>query len=108
MADIFEPAVAQRTGSAPPIGRAGTVGRRGAGTGRQDVEPCATSLRESKRLLNRPLEAELEQAFQNEIEAIMRCFGTLMLMRPPWLSAKNVRLSLKGSDILSLCNIMTT
>ena len=34
------------------------------------------SLRESKRLLNRPLETELERAFQNEIEAIMRCFST--------------------------------
>jgi enoyl-CoA hydratase/carnithine racemase len=34
------------------------------------------SLFESKRLLNRPLEAELERAFQNEIEAIMRCFVT--------------------------------
>jgi enoyl-CoA hydratase len=34
------------------------------------------SLLESKWLLNRPLEAELERAFQNEIEAIMRCFVT--------------------------------
>jgi enoyl-CoA hydratase len=34
------------------------------------------SLQESKRLLNCPLEAELERAFQNEIEAIMRCFVT--------------------------------
>lgn len=34
------------------------------------------ALFESKRLLNRPLEAELERAFQNEIEAIMRCFVT--------------------------------
>jgi len=34
------------------------------------------SLRESKQLLNRSLEAALERAFQNEIEAIMRCFGT--------------------------------
>jgi enoyl-CoA hydratase/carnithine racemase len=34
------------------------------------------SLKESKQLLNRPLEVELERAFQNEIEAIMRCFVT--------------------------------
>ena len=34
------------------------------------------AVRESKRLLNRPLESELERAFQNELEAIMRCFGT--------------------------------
>ena len=34
------------------------------------------SLLESKRLLTRPVEAELERAFQNEIEAIMRCFVT--------------------------------
>lgn len=34
------------------------------------------AVRESKRLLNRPLEGELERAFQNELEAIMRCFGT--------------------------------
>jgi enoyl-CoA hydratase/carnithine racemase len=32
------------------------------------------AVRESKRLLNRPLESELERAFQNELEAIMRCF----------------------------------
>jgi hypothetical protein len=38
---------------------------------------CAPlSLCESKQLLNRPLEPALERAFQNEIEAIMRCFGT--------------------------------
>jgi enoyl-CoA hydratase len=35
------------------------------------------AIRESKRLLNRPLETELERAFQNELEAIMRCFGSL-------------------------------
>jgi len=34
------------------------------------------AVRESKRLLNRPLESELERAFQNELEAIMRCFGS--------------------------------
>jgi enoyl-CoA hydratase len=34
------------------------------------------AVRESKRLLNRPLETELERAFQNELEAIMRCFGS--------------------------------
>jgi enoyl-CoA hydratase len=34
------------------------------------------AIRESKQLLNRPLEVELERAFQNEVEAIMRCFGT--------------------------------
>src|SRR5579863_1537878 len=34
------------------------------------------ALRESKLLLNRPLEVELERAFYNELEAIMRCFGT--------------------------------
>jgi len=34
------------------------------------------AVRESKRLLNRPLESELERAFQNELEAIMRCFST--------------------------------
>jgi enoyl-CoA hydratase/carnithine racemase len=34
------------------------------------------SIHESKKLLNRPLETELERAFQNEVEAIMRCFST--------------------------------
>jgi enoyl-CoA hydratase/carnithine racemase len=34
------------------------------------------AVRESKRLLNRPLESELERAFQNELEAIMRCFSS--------------------------------
>ncbi len=34
------------------------------------------ALRESKYLLNRPLEKDVEQAFYNELEAIMRCFGT--------------------------------
>lgn len=40
------------------------------------VSRAPLSLFESKRLLNRPLEAELERAFQNEIEDIMRCFIT--------------------------------
>jgi enoyl-CoA hydratase/carnithine racemase len=35
------------------------------------------AVRESKRLLNRPLESELERAFQNELEVIMRCFNTV-------------------------------
>jgi enoyl-CoA hydratase len=34
------------------------------------------AVRESKHLLNRPLESELERAFQNELVAIMRCFNT--------------------------------
>jgi enoyl-CoA hydratase len=34
------------------------------------------AVRESKRLLNLPLEPDLERAFQNEVEAITRCFGT--------------------------------
>ena len=34
------------------------------------------AVRESKRLLNLPLESELERAFQNELETIMRCFST--------------------------------
>ena len=67
------------------------------------------SLRESKRLLNRPLEGELERAFQNEIEAIMRCFGTadareatvaFREKRPPVFQGKRLRLS------SSLFNIM--
>lgn len=34
------------------------------------------AVRASKKLLNLPLEPALERAFQNEVETIMRCFGT--------------------------------
>jgi len=63
LADIFEAAVAQRLG----------LLRRLVEPERLDTEVLALT---DKRLLNRLLEAELERAFQNEIEAIMRCFGT--------------------------------
>ena len=38
---------------------------------------CGYHRKAALRLLNRPLETELERAFQNEIEAIMRCFSTV-------------------------------
>lgn len=63
LADIFEAAIAQRLG----------LLHRLVEPERVDTEVLALT---DKRLLNRLLETELERAFQNEIEAIMRCFGT--------------------------------
>jgi enoyl-CoA hydratase/carnithine racemase len=76
LADIFEAAVAQRHGLLHRLVEPERLDAEVQALTDKLLSRAPRSLRESKRLLNRPLEAELERAFQNESEAIMRCFGT--------------------------------
>lgn len=76
LADIFEAAVAQRLGLLHRLVEPEQLDDEVQALIDKMLSRAPLSLRESKRLLNRPIEAELERAFQNEIEAIMRCFGT--------------------------------
>jgi len=76
LADIFEAAVAQRIGLLHRLVEPERLEAEVQALTDTMLSRAPLSLRESKRLLNRPLEGELERAFQNEIEAIMRCFGT--------------------------------
>ena len=77
MADIFDAAVAQRIGLLHRLVEPELLDAEAQALARKMLSRAPLALRESKRLLNRPLETELERAFQNEIEAIMRCFGTV-------------------------------
>jgi enoyl-CoA hydratase len=76
LADIFEAAVAQRMGLLHRLVEPERLNAEVQALTDTMLSRAPRSLRESKQLLNRPLEAALERAFQNEIEAIMRCFGT--------------------------------
>src|SRR2546421_4087544 len=76
MADIFEAARAQRIGLLHRLVEPELLDAEVQAVVDKMLSRAPLSLRESKRLLNRPLETELERAFQNEIEAIMRCFST--------------------------------
>ena len=77
LADIFEAAVAQRMGLLHRLVEPERLDGEVQALTDTMLSRAPLSLRESKHLLNRSLEAELERAFQNEIEAIMRCFGTV-------------------------------
>ncbi len=76
IADIFEAAVAQRLGLLHRLVEKERLDAEVQALTDKMLSLAPLSLRESKQLLNHPLEGELERAFQNEIEAIMRCFGT--------------------------------
>src|SRR5579859_975232 len=76
LADIIEAAVAQRMGLLHRLVEPDRLDAEVQALTNTMLSRAPLSLRESKQLLNRPLEAALERAFQNEIEAIMRCFGT--------------------------------
>ena len=76
MADIFDAAVAKELGLLHRMVEAEWLDAEVQALADKMLSRAPLALRESKRLLNRPLEAELERAFQNELEAIMRCFGT--------------------------------
>jgi enoyl-CoA hydratase/carnithine racemase len=76
MADIFDAAFAQRIGLLHRLVEPERLDAEVQVLIDKLLSRAPLSLRESKQLLNRPLEAELERAFQNEIEAIMRCFRT--------------------------------
>src|SRR2546425_1497585 len=68
LADIFEAAVAQRMGLLHRLVEPERLDGEVQALTDTMLSRAPLSLRESKHLLNRPLEAELERAFQNEIE----------------------------------------
>src|SRR6266700_415579 len=76
LADIFDAATAQRLGLLHRLVEPERLDAEVHALADKMLSRAPLSLKESKQLLNRPLEVELERAFQNEIEAIMRCFGT--------------------------------
>jgi enoyl-CoA hydratase len=76
IANIFEAAVAQRLGLLHRLVEQERLDAEVQALTDKMLSLAPLSLRESKQLLNQPLEGELERAFQNEIEAIMRCFRT--------------------------------
>ena len=76
MADVFDAATAQQMGLLHRLVDAASLDTAVQTLTDKLLSRAPLSVRESKRLLNRPLETELERAFQNELEAIMRCFST--------------------------------
>src|ERR1051326_5598585 len=76
LADIFDAPTAQRMGLLQRLVEPDQLDEEVRSFAEHLLSRAPLSLKESKQLLNRPLEVELERAFQNEIEAIMRCFGT--------------------------------
>jgi len=76
LADIFDAATAQRLGLLHRLVEPERLDAEVHALTGKMLSRAPLSLKESKQLLNRPLEVELERAFQNEIEAIMRCFVT--------------------------------
>ncbi len=76
MADIFEATIAQRLGLVHRLAEPELLDAEAQALADKVLSRAPLAVRESKRLLNLPLEPELERAFQNEVEAIMRCFGT--------------------------------
>jgi enoyl-CoA hydratase/carnithine racemase len=76
LADIFDATAAQGMGLLYRLVESEQLDAEVQALSGKLLSRAPLALRESKRLLNRPLETELERAFQNELEAIMRCFGT--------------------------------
>lgn len=76
LADIFDASAAQRMGLLHRLVETEQLEAEVQALSGKLLSRAPLAIRESKRLLNRPLETELERAFQNELEAIMRCFGT--------------------------------
>jgi enoyl-CoA hydratase len=73
-ANIFDAAAAQRMGLLHRLVDPASLDAEVQTLTDTLLRRAPLAVRESKRLLNRPLESELERAFQNELEAIMRCF----------------------------------
>jgi enoyl-CoA hydratase/carnithine racemase len=76
MADVFEAAIAQRLGLLHRLAEPEALDAEVQALADKLLSRAPLAVRESKKLLNLPLEPELERAFQNEVEAILRCFGT--------------------------------
>jgi len=77
MADVFDAASAQQMGLLHRLVDPASLEAEVQTLADKLLSRAPLAVRESKRLLNRPLETELERAFQNELEAIMRCFSTI-------------------------------
>lgn len=76
MADIFEANTAQSMGLLHRLVEPEQLDTSIRELADKLLSRAPLALRKSKYLLNRPLEIALERAFYNELEAIMRCFGT--------------------------------
>lgn len=76
LADIFDAATARQRGLLHRLTEPEHLDAEVLSLADKLLSRAPLAICESKQLLNRPLEAELERAFQNEVEAIMRCFGT--------------------------------
>jgi enoyl-CoA hydratase/carnithine racemase len=76
MADVFDATSAQQMGLLHRLVDPASLDAEVQTLTDKLLSRAPLAVRESKRLLNRPLETELERAFQNELEAIMRCFST--------------------------------
>jgi enoyl-CoA hydratase len=76
MADVFDAVAAERLGLLHRLAEPERLEAEAQALAKKLLSRAPLAVRESKRLLNLPLEPELERAFQNEVEAIMRCFGT--------------------------------
>ncbi len=76
LAEIFDATAAQRMGLLHRLVEPEMLYSTAQALADTLLSRAPIALRESKSLLNRPLALELERAFYNELEAIMRCFGT--------------------------------
>ncbi len=76
MADVFEAALAQSMGLVHRVAEPEQMDAAVQALADKLLSRAPLAVRESKRLLNQPVEPDLERAFQNEVEAIMRCFNT--------------------------------
>ncbi|HEY7347616.1 MAG TPA: enoyl-CoA hydratase-related protein [Ktedonobacterales bacterium] len=76
MADVFEAALAQSMGLTHRMAEPEELDAAVQALIDKMLSRAPLALRESKRLLNLPLVPDLERAFQNEIEGILRCFET--------------------------------
>jgi enoyl-CoA hydratase len=76
MADVFEVALAQSMGLVHRVAEPEQMDAAVQVLADKLLSRAPLAVRESKRLLNLPVVPDLERAFQNEIEGIMRCFGT--------------------------------
>lgn len=76
LADIFDASTAQRMGLLHRLVEPEQLDASIQELADKLLSRAPLAVRESKYLLNRPREKDLEQAFYNELEAIMRCFGT--------------------------------
>ncbi len=76
LADIFDSAQAQKLGLLHRLVEPERLDEEVRSFAEHLLSRAPLAIRESKRLLNLPLEPALERAFQNEVEAIMRCFGS--------------------------------